>query len=50
MSELFVCWAIAALPHLVETMNGANGMSDIEGKAKRRVSWETNELQSGRFA
>jgi hypothetical protein len=26
---------IAALPYLLEMMNGANGVSDIEGKAAR---------------
>jgi hypothetical protein len=31
---------IAALPHLLEIMNGADGTSDIEGKAARVAASE----------
>ena len=31
----FMNSTIAALPHLLEMMNGAEGISDIEGKATR---------------
>ena len=37
---------IAALPHLLEIMNGANGMSDIEGKVTRVGARECGQRTS----
>ena len=37
---------IAALPHLLEIMNGANGMSDIEGKVTRVGASERGQRAS----
>ena len=37
---------IAALPHLLEIMNGANGMSDIEGKMTRVGASERGQRAS----
>ena len=37
---------IAALPHLLEMMNGANGMSDMEGKMTRVGASERGQRAS----
>jgi hypothetical protein len=40
LSRYSVNSTIAALPHLLEIMNGADGTSDIEGKAARVAASE----------
>ena len=42
----FMNSTIAALPHLLEIMNGANGMSDIEGKVTRVGASERGQRTS----
>jgi len=46
MLRYYMNHTIAALPHLLEIMNRADGMSDIEGKAARVAASECGQRAS----